>query len=170
MSTSPTHNVCPECQFEFPFRSNKRFCSPTCRKASAQKKDRANNPANAENSISVRQDQSADFDLALRMAETLYTMPPNQRLGYIEYIVQLARSGKCPRLRRILTNPDLIKPDPEKKYLFYRGLPKVYCTLSQAANRYALFSPWGTGVAEVVRGIAPEPDTGEVKEDRVLAA
>ncbi|WP_073257439.1 hypothetical protein [Shimia gijangensis] len=103
------------------------------------------------------------------MAETLYTMPPGQRLGYIEEIIQLARSGQCPRIRKILTMPALIRPDPTKKHLFYQGR-KSYCTISQAANRYCRASPWDAGIADVVRGKVPEPPTGEVDEALDLVA
>ncbi|WP_234702878.1 hypothetical protein, partial [Thalassobacter stenotrophicus] len=101
--------------------------------------------------------------------ETLYSMPPAQRLGYIEEIIQLARSGECPRVRQILTMPALIRPNPDKKYLFLRGC-KSYCTISQAADRYCRSSPWNAGVAAVVRGEVPDPPTGEIVEEVAEAA
>ena len=103
------------------------------------------------------------------MAETLYRMPPDQRLGYIEEIVQLARSGNCPQLRKILTMPALIRPDPEKTHLFFRG-SRTYCTISQAADRYCRFSPWKAGVTDVVRGNVPDPPTGEITDEVAAAA
>lgn len=170
MPTAKDTAICPECEGEFPFRSNKRFCSSKCRKAHAQKKDREANPINAANSWAEKREQKEDFDLAMRMAEALYTLPPTDRFGYIEEVIQRARSGKSGRLRRILTNPDLIWPNPAKQYLFFRRAPRSYCTISQAADRYCRHSPWRAGVQEVVRGDAPEPETGQVLEPRTMAA
>ncbi len=94
-------------------------------------------------------------------------MSTTQMTRYLEGIIQLARSGQYPQVRRILTMPAFIRPHPDKKHLFPRGC-RNYCTISQAANRYCLMSPWNAGVAEVVRGEVPDPPTGEVQE--VLAA
>jgi len=116
---------------------------------------------NAANSPAEKRKQHEVFELASRMAETLYSMPPAQRLGHIEEIVQLARSGGCSRVRQILTMPALIRPHPDKHHLFPRGC-RSYCTISQAADRYCRISPWNAGVADVVRGKVPEPPTGEV--------
>ncbi|SHK68958.1 hypothetical protein SAMN05444000_1721 [Shimia gijangensis] len=162
-------STCPECGTAFPYRSGKRFCSSSCRKAESQKRLRKANPVNAQSCPATRREQHEIYELAARMAETLYTMPPGQRLGYIEEIIQLARSGQCPRIRKILTMPALIRPDPTKKHLFYQGR-KSYCTISQAANRYCRASPWDAGIADVVRGKVPEPPTGEVDEALDLVA
>ena len=156
--------TCPQCGTEFPCRSNKKFCSASCRKASSQQDRRQKQPANAANSRSIRREQSEVFDLALRLAKTLYSMSPFERLGYLEGIVQLARSGKCPQVRRILTMPALIRPDPSKKHLFYRRC-RSYSTISQAADHYCRSSPWNADVAAVVRGEVPEPPSGEINVD-----
>lgn len=162
--------TCPECGDTFPYRSNKRFCSDSCRKAHQRKEDRQKNPVNAAKSCSAKKQQKEDFDLAMRMAETLYTMPPNQRLGYIEDVIQTARQGESARLRRVLTNPAFIWPDPKMRHLFFRRAPGSYCTISQAADRYCRRSPWQAGVTEVVRGDVPEPATGVVLESFHRAA
>jgi hypothetical protein len=159
--TPPAAITCPQCGKEFPFRSNKKFCSASCRKACAQRDHRQKQPANAAHSRSIRLDQRGVFELAIRMAETLYSMPPFDRFGYLEDIIQLARSGQCPQVRRLLTMPALIRPSPDKKHLFYRGC-RSFCTISQAADRYCRSSPWNAGLAAVVRGEVPEPPTGEV--------
>lgn len=101
----------------------------------------------------------------MRMAERLYTMPPGERLGYLETIIRLARDGHSPLVRDILTTPKLIKPNPNDRWLFFRSSPGVYCTISQAANRYTLWSPWAAPIALVVRGEVPEPPTGVIEED-----
>lgn len=103
------------------------------------------------------------------MAETLYSMPPFDRFGYLEEVVQLARTGQSPKIRKILTMPKLLRPSPDKQHLFYRGC-RGHCTISQAADRYCRMSPWNAGVAEVVRGEVPDPPTGEVIEELVRAA
>ncbi len=95
----------------------------------------------------------------------MYTLPPEERLGYIERIIQLARNGDSPIIRDILTTPKLLKPNPEERWLFYRKRPSVYCTIAQAANRYTLSSPWRSSVDRVVKGLVPDPATGEVLKD-----
>lgn len=167
--TFPITSTCPVCGRAFVYRSNKRVCSATCRKAQHREKDRRENPANASCSPSVRREQAEVFDLAMRLAETLYSLPPSRRLGYIEGLVQIARNGEHPKLRKVLTNPHLVKPNPVEKHLFWRR-SHAYCTIAQAANRYCLSSPWGASVQDVVRGKTPDPPTGEVFEHLTRAA
>lgn len=169
MTNTPSLTTCPHCGVEFPFRSNKKFCSPSCRKLSAQRDQRKKQPVNAASSPAEWRKQHEVFELASRMAETLYSMPPARRLGYIEGIVRLARSGGCPRVRQILTMPALIRPHPDKQHLFFRGC-RSYCTISQAADRYCRSSPWNAGVAAVVRGEVPDPPTGEITTEEAIAA
>lgn len=168
----PSHNrqsTCAECGTAFPYRSNKRFCSSSCRKAESQRRRRKVNPVNAKNGPATRREQHEVYELAGRLAETLYSMPPAERLGYMEELVQLARSGDCPKLRKILTNPAFIRPNPQDEHLFWRGSP-AYCTIAQAADRYCRNSPWQASVAKVVRGQVPEPPTGEVHDALAAAA
>lgn len=161
MPRHPAPLTCPECGQHFPYRPNKTFCSPTCRKASQRKKDRLRNPANAQSNAAVRRQQHEDFELADRLAETLYTIPPDQRLGWMEHVVQQARSGSSSQLRRVLTNPKLVWPSPQDRRLFFRRSPRSYCTFPQALDRYCR-QIWKAGIQEVIRGAAPEPPTGEV--------
>lgn len=168
MSICPTL-TCPVCLTVFPYRSNKTYCSPKCRKSSSQKERRKSRPANAANSRSVQRHQEEVFELAMRMAERLYTMPSGERLGYVKEVIDFARSGLSPITRQVLTMPKLLRPNPEEKHLFWRRCPVSYCTISQAADRYCrLF--WKAGVVDVVRGKAPEPPTGEVVDEPCLAA
>lgn len=168
-NTNITSLTCPQCGCEYPYRSNKRFCSAACRKASSQTAHRAKHPVNAASSPVVHRHQHETFELAARMAETLYSMPPSRRLGYVEEVVQLTRRGDCPSLRRVLTMPKLIRPNPSDKHLFFRRCSN-YCTISQAADRYCRSSPWNAGVAEVIRGEVPEPPTGEVRKEEAETA
>lgn len=169
MSISPTSCTCRNCGTVFPFRSNKMFCSKRCRKALSQRERRKALPVNAANYRSIQRDQHEVFELATRMAETLYSIPPFDRLGYLEEVVQLARTGQSPRIRKILTMPTLLRPSPDTKHLFYRGC-RSHCTISQAADRYCRMSPWNAGVVQVVRGEVPDPPTGEIIEELVRAA
>lgn len=161
----PSQSVCPNCASLFPYRSNKTYCSPRCRDAAKKRKARRKNPTNASHSISKARAQHEKFELAERMAERLYSMPPFERLGYLDTIIRLARNGHSPLVRDILTTPQLIRPNPTHTYLFYRGRPSVYCTISQAANRYTVWSPWRSTVDRVVKGLVPEPPTGVVRKD-----
>lgn len=154
--------TCPACNESFKARSNKTYCSPRCRKSASQKQRCSTSPVNAANSRTERRKQHEIYDTALRLAEMLYTMPTTDRLGFTENLVQLARSGGSSQLRSILTNPSMIRPNPRHLHLFYRSQPKHHCTISQAANRYCLASPWNDGVANLVRGITPVPSTGEI--------
>lgn len=167
-SSLPTHTLCPSCGNLFPYRSNKTFCSANCRKAHSKRAERRSKPVNAANYRSKAEHQYRKFDLAMRMAERLYTMPPGQRLGYIEAIIQLARGGHAPLVRDILTTPQLLRPDPSDRFMFWRRAPKAYLTISQAANRYCLRSPWAASVDRVVTGKVPEPPTGEVFPDGTI--
>lgn len=161
----PSHTLCPACGAIFKFRKNKTYCSARCRKTESKRRERVQKPANAKSSYDKARQQEEKFELALRMAEELYTQPPEERLGYIEKIIQLARNGVSPIIRDILTTPKLLRPNPEERWLFYRKQPRAYCTIAQAANRYTLSSPWGTSVDRVVKGLVLDPATGEVFED-----
>jgi hypothetical protein len=161
----PSHTLCPSCGTLFPYRSNKSFCSRKCKNNNHRREERRDKPVNATNSRAKARAQYDKFDLAMRMAERLYTLPPGQRLGYLETIIQLARAGHSPLVRDILTTPQLLRPDPERRNLFWRKAPKAYCTITQAANRYCLWSPWAAPVFHVVTGKVPDPPTGEVFPD-----
>jgi len=161
----PTQSLCPNCGNLFPYRSNKTYCSSNCRKAHSKRQSRRETPVNARYNFTKAREQYEKFELAERLAERLYSIPPRDRLGYLESIIRLARDGHCPKVRDILTTPQLIRPNPQNRYLFYRGRPSVYCTIAQAANRYTVWSPWSSTVDRVVKGLAAEPPTGEVYED-----
>ncbi len=164
-SLLPSHTLCLACGSLFKFRKSKKHCSARCRKAESKRRERQQTPSNAKSSYDKARHQEEKFELALRMSERLYTLPPEERLGYIERIIQLARNGASPIIRDILTTPKLLKPNPEERWLFYRKRPRAYCTIAQAANRYTLNSPWRSSVDRVVKGLVPDPATGEVFED-----
>jgi hypothetical protein len=111
------------------------------------------------------------YDLAMRLAERLYGLPPNQRLGYMKSLVDQARAEPG-LLREVLANRTLLRPNPvTERWKFWRGSPE-YFTIAQAANRYCL-KFWGYGVVDVVMGRCPEPPTGEwlvTEEEKLLKA
>lgn len=160
---------CRKCGTSFPYRSNKHFCSPRCRKSHSQQARRQKTPANATNDKGVRREQHETFELADRLAHNLYRLPPSERLGYVNGLVEAARSGKHPKLRKILTNPQFIRPDPRDKKLFYKR-SSAYCHIAQAADLYCRHSPWRASVDAVVTGKVPEPPTGEVVACAAVAA
>jgi len=145
--------VCPGCGEPFPYRSNKRTCSARCR----TKVNRTTQ--NGTESPSKRRQLIHRNDTAMVLAERLYSLPPCERLGYMQELIQRAREGDT-WLREVLSNHRLIKPNPiYDRKLFYRRNPE-YRTISQAAQNYCKRF-WKANVWEVVHNKVPEPPTGE---------
>lgn len=160
--TQKTPSICPTCNAQFVAgRSNQKYCSGNCRKNRYQKEYRSKNPQNSQHSPTVKRDNMEIIDTAMRLTEMLYTMKPDQRLGFVKEIIDAARSGNA-RLRKILTNEYLLAAGLDKKRLFWRGCwnsPNI----TKVANKYCR-KFWNAGVIDVVRGEAPEPPTGECIE------
>ena len=159
--------ACSACGESFEYsRKDKKFCSRKCQKKSSQNSARFTQ--NSDLCRAKRRQNIELYDLALRLAERLYTMPNCQRLGYLNYLVNQARS-KPGILREVLSNRTLLRPNPAtENWKFWRGSPE-YLTIAQAANRYCLHF-WGYGVVTVVMNRCSEPPTGEIFEDERLAA
>ena len=153
-----TH-ICLLCGAKLAGRSHKKFCSSKCRKQNYQQNDRAIHKLNAASSPTTKRQQLELFDLAMRLAESLYTLPPSCRLGYLEDLIQSARSGENPNLRRILTMPQLLNPKSDEPFKFWRRCPISYFTISQAADKYCM-RYWKRGVIFVIRNPTYFPDTG----------
>jgi len=99
------------------------------------------------------------FELNRRMADFLYSLPPEQRLGHMQGLISQAREGNT-KLREVLSNWKLRHPHPEdEKYLFARG-SRQYCTIAQAAQHYCKRF-WKANVSDVVYCRVPDPPTGE---------
>ena len=156
-----TDKHCPKCGMAFYGRSNKKFCSSKCRKLSSQQTVRATTPVNSKNSECKKREQYELFDTALRLAEILYTLPPSERLGFMERLILMARSGEHPKLKQILTMPTLLNANRKRKSLFWRRGPANHRTSSQAANNYCKRF-WKRNVIFVVNNTDYEPYTGEV--------
>lgn len=155
--------VCPVCKDVFQQnRSNKRYCSPKCRKQHHQKKDRAEKPRNAQKSPEVAAENRKQRERAKDLARNLYEMPPSCRLGYMKDLIEAARNRDA-SLRSIFTNPNLLNANRSQPWLFHRRCSVTYMTISQAANEYCKRF-WDSSVGPVVKNEVAEPETGEVIE------
>lgn len=153
--------TCKLCHSSFDGRANKIFCSNRCRKQSHQHIKRQAMPQNAQHSKEIRRKQSELFELASRLAERLYTMPVEERLGYMETLINHARGDSQPDLRRILMLPQLIYARNDEPHKFWRRCPYSYRTISQAADNYCKRF-WRKGIVFVIKHPNYYPETGEV--------
>ena len=151
--------ACPHCSTTFaPRRKNQKYCSQPCQKAASH--NTARGPRTVAHSPDLRLRSKKHYDTAKRLAEKIYTAPPNKRLGLMSDLIKLARGGDL-KLRNVLTDPKLLRASPDDAGLFFRRAPASYRTISQAADAYCRMF-WGEGVRAVVTGQCPEPPTGEV--------
>ena len=142
-------------------RTTKKYCSANCR----QKANR--NQQNSASSTTKARTNAEFFDRAKRLAEVLYTLPPEKRLGFMQQLIGEARAGNT-KLREVLTNQKLLRPNPiEEKHLFHRSDP-AYCTIAQAAQYYCKRF-WKANVADVAYNRVEEPETGEVIPNRAVS-
>ena len=142
-------------------RSTKKYCSSNCR----QKANR--NQQNSVSSKTKARTNAEFFDRAKRLAEDLYTLPPEKRLGFMQTLIAEARAGNT-KLREVLTNQKLLRPNPiEEKHLFHRSEP-TYCTIAQAAQYYCK-RYWKANVDDVAYNRVEEPKTGEVISNRAVS-
>ena len=154
-SDGVTQRLCLKCGTQIFGRPNKRFCSSNCRKSASKLKQ------NSQTSKSKRQENTRLFERAQRLAELLYSTSPNERLGFMKELIDVARSGKDNHLRLVLTNYMLLHPHPiNDDHLFHRG-SHTFCTIAQAANNYCKRF-WQADVKKVVYNKVPEPETGEL--------
>jgi uncharacterized C2H2 Zn-finger protein len=144
--------ICPRCQTVFKSRKGKVYCSRKCSSHAARL------PQNSKDSPSKARKNAEFFDTAKRLSERLYSLPPSERLGFMQGLIEDARGGNT-QLREILSNRKLMRPNPiTERWMFHRQT-WAYLTIAQAANNYCLRF-WRTGVANVVYNRVPEPETG----------
>ena len=135
-------------------RSTKKYCSANCRQKATR------NQQNSASSKTKARTNAEFFDRAKRLAEELYTLPPEKRLGFMQRLIAEARAGNT-KLREVLTNQELLRPNPiEEKHLFHRSEP-TFCTIAQAAQYYCK-RYWRANVADVAYNRVEEPETGEI--------
>ena len=124
------------------------------------------NQQNSANSKTKARTNAEFFDSAERLAEALYNLPPEKRLGCMQSLIAEARAGNT-KLREVLTNQKL-RPNPiEEKHLFHRSEP-TYCTIAQAAQYYCK-RYWKANVFDVAYNRVEEPETGEVISIRAVS-
>ena len=155
MIEQPKTSLCPRCKTSFPYRSNKKFCSAECRKLSHQDATRKAIPYNATNSRHEARVQEELFELHDILSQQLYELPPFERLGFLESKIMMARNGRHPKIKKILTTPRFIVPTSEQRRRFHLKHPHTYKGFGAAANSYSLFSPWNSSVDKVVLGVVP---------------
>ena len=142
-------------------RSTKKYCGANCR----QKANR--NQQNSASSKTKARTNAELFDRAKRLAEELYASPPEKRLGFMQSLIAEARAGNT-KLREVLTNQKLLRPNPIKeKHLFHRSDP-TFCTIAQAAQYYCK-RYWKANVADVAYNRVEEPEKGEVIPNRAVS-
>ena len=146
---------CPKCLTEFvPVRKGNKFCGGNCRKSFSRPTQ------NSRDSPTKRRRNAEFFDNAQLMGNRLYSLPPQQRLGYIKDLIDGARAGNT-QLRELLSNYKLLHPNPVSERWLFPRLSPSYRTIAQAAQGYCWMF-WGSSVADVVYCRVPEPPTGEV--------
>ena len=148
---------CQRCLKPISGRPNKLYCSSNCRKRHTEFK------SNSYQSPSKRREKHEFFDRALRLAEGLYSIPPNQRHGYLKELIDYARESGDSKLREVLTSHYLLHPNPEyDKWLFYRR-NRAYLTIAQAVHYYCK-SLWKAEAKLVVYNKIPEPEDGVIED------
>ena len=102
------------------------------------------------------------------LCEKVYTMPPGERMGYVEGVLQVALHSEGGLLRHLLSNKRYQYPRPDEKRLFFRQSPQSYKTFPQICNHYLLNSPWNCYLTDFLKGNVPQPSTGEVLSDGTI--
>lgn len=158
-------SLCTVCGCFFNFRANKTYCSAKCRKKAFKKSCQrdARYHINTQ-SVDAKKRKELLYDLNSVLSERLYTMRPEARLGYIEEVLQYARTGACGLLTELLKNKKFQYPKTSNRRMFFRGQPRSYCSFPQACNRYLIVSPHSMYLSQFLQ--MPEdhegPHTGEV--------
>ncbi|UWP91402.1 hypothetical protein K3X13_10000 [Aliiroseovarius crassostreae] len=99
--------VCPKCEAEFARkRSNQKFCSTECSKAATRNASRGNRKGENQKATELHHERAS------RLAEMVYSVPPSERFGMMKYILSFV--GKDVGLRRILTDPKLLRQPPRR--------------------------------------------------------
>ena len=125
-----TKRLCPQCSSEVTGRPDKTFCTPNCRKRHSEP------TRNSHSSPTKRRENREFFDRALRLSEELYSIPPNQRLGFMKDLIDHARLGEDRQIQDILTNYVLLHPNPYQDFHLFPKRSRSYCTIAQAASNY----------------------------------
>ena len=159
-SPSAAPKCCLKCGKDFnPRRKDQKYCAKTCAKAATRNNSRGNRTReykamNEQHRATVRQLEAA-----------LYGAPPRERLGVMKRILECATGDdtcfKSADVKRVLTDPKLLRACPSEAHLFYRRAPGAYRTISQAANAYTQ-KFFGVSVKTYLK----ETREGNIREDR----
>lgn len=102
-----TTKVCPQCEKEFyPSRSNQKYCGSNCQKKSSRNSSRTDRTHENQKSSELH------YDRAKRLEEMIYQTSPDLRYGEMKHILSYVDHDAG--LRRILTDPILLKETPRK--------------------------------------------------------
>lgn len=133
---STSMSTCPKCSAEFtPSRSNQKYCSKPCQKATAR------NTSRGSRTVENKARSGRHYERASRLAEMVYSMPREQRLGVVKDILSFVSHDAG--LRNILTDVDLLKQAPRKDQRK---------TIAQVANIYAKMF-FGMSITAYVRAV-----------------
>lgn len=165
---------CPACGQGFTrSRKGQRFCSRRCQKSSSH--NAARGSRKSCDAPTRRGDLQRKYELLHELNQRYYTMPPDQRLGFVSELLDQARAGNI-RLREIFTTPDFIAFHPLRRrgtrhgdvaddlarrrrlsFRRCRSYPPVTVIADRLCRRLC-----GGRVYDWVSGRLPDPETGEV--------
>ena len=156
ISVKQTKRLCPQCSSAVTGRPNKVFCTSNCRKRHSEP------TSNSVCSPTKRRENQELFDRALRLGEELYSIPPEQRLGFMKDLIDYARLGKDKKLQDILSNYKLLHPHPYYDTHLFPKRSRSYCTIAQATSNYCKRF-WRKDVRLVVYNKVDYPYDGDVE-------
>lgn len=144
---------CLRCAKEYPYKSNKKFCSSNCRKRYSEGK------VNSRLSPRKRVENMMLLERAQRLGECYYQTKCPERWGFLKELIDLARSGQDNHLRLILSNLSLLKANRHDPSYFFINGKYHNGNIAKIANAYCR-RLWSAGVKDVVYNKVEEP--GEV--------
>lgn len=127
----PDTAKCRHCGTEFKYRKNKLYCGKTCTKAASRAEDKKSNPLPQYSEIYR---YTRTNELAYEFVDRYYTMPKSEREAYILQVLNSAMDDKT--RRDLLTSPNLLKPNLENRWLFWKHRAYDTLTISEIVNRY----------------------------------
>ena len=127
---------CPGCSTAFtPKRSNQRYCTRECQRSASRNASRGDRTK--ENTARSWQ----HYERAHRLAEMIYTTPPQERLGMMKHILEFIPQDAG--LRNILTDPELHLETPR---------PDNRLNITKAANAYTQ-TIFGVSIKSYVKAV-----------------
>lgn len=134
---------CPVCGETLNGRKGATYCSPKCRLVSHR---------SGVTRTDIIRDREYINDLNNRYCEGLYSLPREERLGYMEKVARLALEDDSTSLRRLLTQKPLIYFKDKKKPGGYERM------FPQAMNMYLKASPYRMNIFEFLASCPDVPE------------